>query len=176
MRAYKWVASFLSASLLALFSSRMLNADVVDNKGQTKEEIKNTINSTSLILMHSKQIFKENKINDLAGHSSHSSHASHASHSSHYSSPGSSHYSSATYTPSTSSTQTYPYIKPTVPTIQGIYYSNGWIVLISDKLYGLNEYVCGGKIINISQGNVTIKFKNEEKSYKVGDTIVEGPQ
>ena len=58
--------------------------------------------------------------------------------------------------------------------VDGIAYSaddSESFVIINDNVYYPNEVVSGGKIVNISQDEVTIKFREKEVVYGVGDKI-----
>ena len=58
--------------------------------------------------------------------------------------------------------------------INGVGYSMGHLpnyVIIDNNIYNLNDYIHGGKIINISQDEVTIQFQDKQEVYQVGQTI-----
>ena len=44
-------------------------------------------------------------------------------------------------------------------------------VMIGSRVYSLNDEAFGGKIIKITDEKITIKFKDKEKNYKVGDLV-----
>jgi hypothetical protein len=59
-----------------------------------------------------------------------------------------------------------------VGNIEGIFYSkDSSYVMIDGKIYKPDDYVCGGKIINISLDEVKIKFQDREKIYTSGMSI-----
>lgn len=55
-----------------------------------------------------------------------------------------------------------------------IYTKENPTVMIGGYIYHVNDFVCGGKIINIFSDKIIIEFENTEKEYKVGDWIREG--
>ena len=65
-------------------------------------------------------------------------------------------------------------ISPGTYKINGIGYSMDNLpnyVIIDNNIYNLNDYIYGGKIINISQDEVTIQFQDKQEVYSVGQTI-----
>ncbi|MBW2044705.1 MAG: hypothetical protein JRI96_07435 [Deltaproteobacteria bacterium] len=56
--------------------------------------------------------------------------------------------------------------------IQGVEFSaENPSVAVGGSIFHLNDFVCGGEITYISHDKVTIKFKEGEKDYTVGDII-----
>ena len=45
--------------------------------------------------------------------------------------------------------------------------------MIGSRIYYINDEAFGGKVVEIADNNVTIKFKDHTKSYRVGDMIDE---
>ena len=57
-------------------------------------------------------------------------------------------------------------------TIEGIMYSkDNPMVMIKGNVYHLNESVCGGMIIGITSDEVTIKFQDAERKFRMGSKI-----
>jgi hypothetical protein len=52
----------------------------------------------------------------------------------------------------------------------GSFQDKTWVVIDGEKYY-YNDVVCGGKIVSISSGLVTLKFADEERSYKLGEFV-----
>lgn len=56
--------------------------------------------------------------------------------------------------------------------IEGIFYDqNKPVVMICGKLYSIGDPLSVGTIIKISPEKITIRFKNSEKEYSVGDSV-----
>ena len=65
-------------------------------------------------------------------------------------------------------------ILPETYKINGIVYSMGQppdYVIIDGNIYSLNDDIYGGKIINITQDEVTIQFQDKQEVYRAGETI-----
>ena len=65
-------------------------------------------------------------------------------------------------------------ILPETYKINGIGYSMGNspnYVIIDNNIYNLTDDIYGGKIINISQDEVTMQFQDKQEVYRVGHTI-----
>jgi hypothetical protein len=64
------------------------------------------------------------------------------------------------------------HVRPSEYRIDGISYSkDNPIVIINEKIYHINEAVAGGKIIDITEGSITVQFGEKTSSYKTGDSI-----
>lgn len=182
MKLFKWLVSLVSVSLLSS-PIKVIAANNIERK-QTEEAISKE-KSNLLILQHSKDLFGEKGSIEFArhgshsSHSSHGSHASHASHSSHYSSSsGSSTYSPPTYPKSNSSNDKHPSASSQYSSeskamkVEGIMCSGAKpLVVIGGSVYGLHDIVNGGEVTAIEPYKVTIKFKNKNKTYSMGELI-----
>jgi len=56
--------------------------------------------------------------------------------------------------------------------IQGVEFSaENPSVAVGGSIFHLNDFVCGGEVVNISFDKITVKFQGKKKDYGVGDVI-----